>query len=169
MGHNLIGRRITDGPASFLSTAFELNKVNGQRASFVFGVLNSSAHSRDADGFSWDVSVDKERWDQFRPNGADVTRKPEHISVVELRNAMVEVVRRTGGISVDELHRETIRTFGAKRLTAGVDTRLNHGLQYGRHWAAGTARRVCATGQLAGTHPKWRQQKAALAISSAVY
>jgi hypothetical protein len=58
-------------------------------------------------------------------------RKPEHISVVEIRNAMVEIVRVSGGIAVDELHREAIRTFGGKRLTAGVTARLNEGLQYG--------------------------------------
>jgi ribosomal protein L30/L7E len=51
--------------------------------------------------------------------------------VVEIRNAMVEIVRVSGGIAVDELHREIIRTFGAKRLTAGVIVRLNEGLQYG--------------------------------------
>lgn len=52
------------------------------------------------------------------------------MSVVEIRNAMVEIVRLSGGIAVDELHRDAIRTFGGKRLTAGVTARLNEGLQY---------------------------------------
>ena len=44
---------------------------------------------------------------------------------------MVDVVRSSGGISVSDLHRETIRLFGGKRRTAGVTSRLNQGLQYG--------------------------------------
>lgn len=65
------------------------------------------------------------------PNGPETARKPEHISVVELRNAIVEIVRTSGGISVAELHRDTFRVFDGKRLTAGVTARLNEGLQYG--------------------------------------
>lgn len=58
-------------------------------------------------------------------------RPHEHISLVELRNAMVEIVRTSGGITVEELHRDTIRVFGGKRLTSGITARLNEGLQYG--------------------------------------
>lgn len=117
--------------AKLVCAAFELNKMNSQRANSVLDVMDESVHYPDSDGFIWDASVSRETWEQFRPNSAEVTRKPEHISVVEIRNAMVEIVRVTGGIAVDELHRETIRTFGGKRLTAGVTARLNQGLQYG--------------------------------------
>ncbi|WP_284762852.1 hypothetical protein [Arthrobacter sp. efr-133-R2A-63] len=105
--------------------------MSGPRANSVLDVLDVSQHSRDSDGFIWDASIDRDTWDYFRPNGSAVARKPEHVSVVEIRNAMVEIVRVSGGIAVDELHRETIRTFGGKRLTAGVTARLNEGLQYG--------------------------------------
>lgn len=117
--------------AKLTCAAFNLNKVNGQRMNSVLQLLDRNAHQRDADGFVWDATVDKESWEEFRPNGPEVVRKPEHISVVELRNAMVEIVRLSGGISVDELHRDTIRVFGGKRLTAGITARLNEGLQYG--------------------------------------
>jgi hypothetical protein len=117
--------------AKLVCAAFELNKVNWQRANSVLKLLDKTEHYCDRDGFIWDASTDREMWEDFRPNGADISRKPEHISVVEIRNAMVEIVRVSGGIAVDELHRETIRTFGGKRLTAGVTARLNEGLQYG--------------------------------------
>ncbi|WP_427133479.1 DUF3320 domain-containing protein [Pseudarthrobacter sp. S9] len=117
--------------AKLACAAFNLNKVNTDRANSVLDALDSSVHRCDRDGFIWDTSVDREAWTQFRPNGPDTDRKPEHISVVELRNAMVEIVRSAGGIAIDELHRETIRTFGGKRRTAGVTARLNQGLQYG--------------------------------------
>ncbi|MFP3459784.1 DUF3320 domain-containing protein [Arthrobacter globiformis] len=117
--------------AKLVCAAFELNKVNGQRANSVLDVLDETLHYCDADGFIWDASIERDLWEDFRPNSSDVTRKPEHISVVEIRNAMVEIVRVSGGIAVDELHREAIRTFGGKRLTAGVSARLNEGLQYG--------------------------------------
>jgi hypothetical protein len=117
--------------AKLTCAAFSLNKVNAQRAISVLDVLDTSVHRCDADGFIWDATTDREEWSEFRTNGQEVDRKPEHISVVELRNAMVEIVRQSGGISVSELHRETIRLFGGKRRTAGITARLNEGLQYG--------------------------------------
>lgn len=117
--------------AKLACAAFNLNKVNPQRANSVLDVLDTAVHRCDEDGFIWDASIDPEEWTEFRVNGEEIDRKPEQISVVELRNAMVEVARLSGGISVAELHRETIRFFGAKRRTAGVTARLNQGLQYG--------------------------------------
>ncbi|WP_308293066.1 DUF3320 domain-containing protein [Pseudarthrobacter raffinosi] len=117
--------------AKLTCAAFNLNKVNPQRMNSVLQLLDRSAHQRDADGFVWDATMDQESWEEFRPNGPETVRKPEHISVVELRNAMMEIVRLSGGISVDELHRDTIRVFGGKRLTAGITARLNEGLHYG--------------------------------------
>ncbi|GAP54360.1 protein involved in mismatch repair, partial [Arthrobacter sp. Hiyo6] len=117
--------------AKLTCAAFGLNKVNPQRSNSVLDVLDTSVHRCDEDGFIWDASIDREEWSEFRTTGQDVDRKPEHISVVELRNAMVEIVRLSGGISVSELHRETIRVFGGKRRTVGITARLNEGLQYG--------------------------------------
>ena len=117
--------------AKLACAAFNLNKMNEDRANSVLDALDTSVHRCDKDGFVWDSSIDLEEWSEFRVNGQEVDRKPEQISVVELRNAMVETVRLSGGISVSELHRETIRLFGGKRRTAGVTARLNEGLQYG--------------------------------------
>lgn len=75
--------------------------------------------------------MNREQRSRSRTNWQDIGRKPEHVSVVELRNAMMHVVRLFGGISVNELHRETIRIFCRKRRTAGRTARLNEGLQYG--------------------------------------
>lgn len=117
--------------AKLTCAAFNLNKVNTQRMNSVLRLLDKNAHQRDADGFVWDAAIDTEAWEGFRPNGPEEVRKLEHVSVVEIRNAMVEIVRLSGGIAVDELHRDAIRVFGGKRLTAGVTARLNEGLQYG--------------------------------------
>ncbi|NVM96178.1 DUF4011 domain-containing protein [Arthrobacter wenxiniae] len=117
--------------AKLACAAFELNKVNADRANSVLDALDSSAHQCDRDGFIWEGSIDPEQWTEFRVNGLDVERKLEHVSVVELRNAMIDIVRRSGGISVTELQVETIRLFGGKRRTAGITARLNEGLQYG--------------------------------------
>lgn len=43
----------------------------------------------------------------------------------------MDIVTATGGIAVDELHREAIQTFGGKHRTAGITDRLNEGLQHG--------------------------------------
>ena len=117
--------------AKLTCAAFDLNKMNDDRANSVLDLLDTAVHYCDDDGFIWDASVDRQTWNDFRPNGSEVDRKPEQISVVEIRNAMAEIVRLSGGIAVDELHREAIQTFGGKRRTAGVTARLNQGLQYG--------------------------------------
>lgn len=120
-----------DRLAKLVGAAFGLNKVNGSRANSVLRLVEPAVHVIDDDGFVWDATVDRRAWKVFRPNDAEIVRKLEHISVVELRNAMVNIVSATGGIAVDELHRETIQTFGGKRRTAGITARLNEGLQHG--------------------------------------
>lgn len=120
-----------DRLARLVCAAFGLNKVNGPRADSVLRLVEPSTHVIDDDGFVWGAAVDRRAWSIFRSNDTDIVRKPEHISVVELRNAMVDIVSATGGIGVSELHRETIQTFGGKRRTAGITARLNEGLQHG--------------------------------------
>ncbi|WP_426989911.1 DUF3320 domain-containing protein [Pseudarthrobacter sp. Y6] len=120
-----------DRLAKLVCAAFGLNKVNGQRSHSVLRLVEPSTHVIDDDGFVWDAAMDRGSWRVFRPNGTDIVRKPEHISVVELKNAMVDIVGVNGGIAVDELQRETIQTFGGKRRTAGIIARLNEGLQHG--------------------------------------
>ncbi|MHC6219826.1 DUF3320 domain-containing protein [Arthrobacter sp. MMS24-S77] len=120
-----------DRLAKLACAAFSLNKVNAQRAKSVLDVLDKTVHLCDSDGFIWDASTDRDSWSDFRTSGPEIDRKPEHISIVELRNAMVDIVRLSGGVSIDELHRETVRTFGGKRRTAGITARLNQGLQHG--------------------------------------
>ncbi|MET3719222.1 DUF4011 domain-containing protein [Arthrobacter sp. UYEF21] len=117
--------------ARLVCMAFDLNKMNADRANSVLDALDSSVHRCDRDGFIWDAAVDREAWTQFRPNGPATDRKPEHISVVELRNAMVHVVHGSGGISIGDLCRETLQLFGKTRRTPAVTARLNQGLQYG--------------------------------------
>jgi hypothetical protein len=117
--------------AKLACAAFNLNKMNPQRANSVLDVVDESVHRSDADGFIWDASIDPKEWTEFRVNGEEIDRKPEQISVVELRNAMVHVVGRSGGISIRDLHRESLKLFGKTRRTPAVTARLNEGLQYG--------------------------------------
>lgn len=117
--------------AKLACAAFNLNKMNPDLANSVLDALDESVHRCDRDGFIWDASIDPEEWTEFRVNGEEVDRKPELISVVELRNAMVHVVRSSGGISIGDLYRDALKLFGKTRRTAGVTARLKEGLQYG--------------------------------------
>jgi hypothetical protein len=122
--------------AKLTCAAFSLNKVNAQRANSVLDVLDTSVHRCDEDGFIWDVSIERGVWSEFRINGPEVDRKPEHISVAELRNAMAEIVRSSGGISISELHREAVRVFGGKRRTGGATAAQRRPSVWRRHRAA---------------------------------
>lgn len=52
--------------AKLTCAAFNLNKVNTQRMNSVLRLLDRNVHQRDADGFVWDATVDRDAWEDFR-------------------------------------------------------------------------------------------------------
>ena len=55
-------------------------------------------------------------------------RKTEHISLVEIGNAMAELCRDAAGLAPEELKRQAVRVLVGKRVTAGIGQRLEDAL-----------------------------------------
>lgn len=110
--------------AKLTCAEFSLNKVNSQRAGSVVRLIDKQKYLVDEDAFVWPVDMDPQTWRGYRENEPEVDRKIEHVSKVEIANAMVAICRDAHGIEWEDLKRVTIRTFGGKRVTTGIGERL---------------------------------------------
>lgn len=129
--------------AKKVANAFGLARVAQTRVDSILGV---GRRRPDKHGFYWPDGVDQEQWKEFRRDPSQ-DRLLEHISPLELANAMREIALLSGGIALDELKKETSEIFGFKRLTAGfsdtMDRAVSVGLDTGRlRWEAHLLRAV---------------------------
>ncbi|THJ66861.1 DUF4011 domain-containing protein [Arthrobacter echini] len=119
--------------AKLACAEFSLNKVSSQRAEAVVRLIDQQKYRIDDDGFVWPIGFYSDRWRGYRENGPEIDRKIEHISTVEIANAMVAVSRDAHGIEPEELKRRALRVFGGKRMTAGIGERLDDAVRYAEH------------------------------------
>jgi hypothetical protein len=110
--------------AKLTCAEFSLNKVNSQRAGSVVRLIDKQKYLVDEDAFVWPLGMDPRTWRGYRENEPEVDRKIEHVSKVEIANAMVAICRDAHGMEWEDLKRVTIRTFGGKRVTTGIGERL---------------------------------------------
>lgn len=110
--------------ARAVGVAFGLQSVAQSRVSSILTV----APSPDPDGFCWPPGTAPANWSGYRPDPAG-QRPLEHISTVELANAMRALCVDTGGIERDELFKETLALFGMRRRTASATAVLQRVLQ----------------------------------------
>lgn len=109
--------------AKLTCAEFSLNKVSSHRANSVLKLIGKK-YFVDEDSFVWPHGLDSDTWRGYRENEPEVERKIEHVSKVEIANAMVAICRNAHGIDWEDLKRSTIRTFGGKRVTTGIGERL---------------------------------------------
>ncbi|WP_308662539.1 hypothetical protein [Arthrobacter sp. B1805] len=115
--------------AKLACAAFSLNKVNTQRAAAVIRLIDQERNPIDSDSFVWSVRLYSDTWRGYRENGPEVDRKIDHVSKVEIANAMVAVCREAHGIELEDLKGRAIRVFGGMRVTAGINERLNEAVR----------------------------------------
>ncbi len=118
--------------AKKVANAFALTRVTQPRAD---AILRTGRRRPDEYGFIWPEGITAHDWTLYRPDAAQ-DRPVEHISPHELANAMRAVALASGGITLDELKKETSELFGFRRLTASVGEALDVALQV----AIGTGR-----------------------------
>jgi hypothetical protein len=77
------------------------------------------------EGFLWPAERDPLRWNGFRTWAGTLKERPlEEIPLREIANAHAAIARSAMGIEVDELLRQTLRTFNGTRLTDAPRQRL---------------------------------------------
>lgn len=118
--------------AKRVANAFGLARVAQTR---IDSILEVGRGRPDMHGFYWPNGVDPQTWKEFRRDPSQ-DRLLDHISPLEIANAMREIAQMSGGITLDELKKEASEIFGFKRLTAGfsdtMDLALSVGLKAGR-------------------------------------
>jgi hypothetical protein len=115
--------------AKLVCAEFDLDRVSGSRAASVVKLVDRKQFHVDRDGFIWPTLLDPATWRGYRENDESEVRKIEHVSLVEIGNAMVELCRDAAGLEPEELKRQVIRVFGGKRVTAGIGQRLEGALR----------------------------------------
>lgn len=68
---------------------------------------------------------------QFGRSQPGDSRNLDHVPLEEIANAMAVVAELGGGMNEEELKREALALFGGKRMTEGISTRLDQGLNRG--------------------------------------
>ncbi len=112
--------------AKTVAARFDYSRLTRARAETILALVPSELRREDSLGeFFWPQKLDPATWGGYvaaeEPGGA---RPVDQIAPEELSNAMVDLVRQGIEISADELMRLSVDTFGSKRLTAGVRSRL---------------------------------------------
>lgn len=133
----------TEGPvevgrlARLVCRRFDLQRVSAKRAAAVLALVEPEALDATPFGtFAWPPGGARAVEGDFRVPDDDQARVLEEVAPQELLGAMSFLARTGGGISRDELLRETALLFGTRRLTpkprAHLESVLAHGVQLGQ-------------------------------------
>jgi hypothetical protein len=117
--------------AKLVAGAFGLDRVAGSRAKSILDKVPAEFLGRSDEPFAWPTEIDPLTWRGARQSAAEAPRAIEHISLVEIANAMAIAAEESAGLSPDELRRETLSIFGGKRVTAAIGARLGEALEFG--------------------------------------
>jgi len=85
-----------------------------QRIRQALGQLPPETRPLEHEGFLWASGADLDGFDVYRthdPSDPDL-RRPEEVAPIEIKNAIVDVLKRHGSLPVDDLARTVSRCFG---------------------------------------------------------
>ncbi len=117
--------------ARLVAESFGLARVASARAEAILRCLPQEYMRTTDQSCAWPGGIDPLEWREVRRSEPGDGRNLEHISLVEIANAMAVVAELGGGMSEDELKRQALALFGGKRMTEGVSGRLDAGIQRG--------------------------------------
>ncbi len=106
-----------DRLAKHLAASFGVQRLHPQREKKILSQIKATELQVDGAKFVWPEGVDPQTWTEFRPNSSDVDRPFEHISPVEIANAMRFLKQHKPSVSKADLSAATLQTFGRKRHT----------------------------------------------------
>jgi hypothetical protein len=127
----------TEGPvhlvrlAKLVASAFDLNKVAQSRATAILNFVPPEMKARSTEPFAWPTELDPATWRRARSSQQSEGRPLDHVSLVEIANAMSIVAEASAGLSEPDLKREALLVFGGRRMTEGISARLDAALSWG--------------------------------------
>jgi hypothetical protein len=108
----------TDRLARLIAGGFDLGRVTTERRAAILACLPAGSTRDTTDpAFAWPAGLDPETWAGFRRTGPDDDRPLEHVSPLEIGNAMAALCLAGAGLSRDQLFQQTLMIFGFRRRT----------------------------------------------------
>lgn len=126
-----------EGPISFsrlcrlTAATFDLTKLSANRVATIQAVIPRDLQKTRDERFAWPAELDPDSWEEFRPSEDLSIRPLDVISKREIANAMSHHARMALGMHKDDLFRETLGTFGGKRITPTIQVALEGALKHG--------------------------------------
>lgn len=117
--------------AKLVAGAFGLDRVNQARAEAILRWVPAELRTTAGGPFLWPADVDPAEWHFVRRATLGDSRPLDHVPLVEIANAMRIVAEAAAGIEDTELKREALSLFGSRRLTDGINARLDLALAAG--------------------------------------
>jgi hypothetical protein len=117
-----------DRLAKLVAAAFDLTRLSDSRRRSIQRLVPVEYRRPDGEDFYWPIGVDPQEWRILRQPPSGISRQLDHVSLIEIGNAMVIVAEQTGGIEPEDLKREALNLLGSRRVTQGVGVRLGHAL-----------------------------------------
>ena len=100
------------------AAAFGLTRVTEARRDALLALLPRGARRRRRVRLAG--RLDPQTWTFFRRQASSTERPLEHVSPVEIGNAMVALARSRSGMAQDELYVRTLEVFGHRRRTPAL-------------------------------------------------
>ena len=120
-----------DRLAKLVASAFGLGRVSDDRRRAIQRVVPPEFERKDGEGFYWPTGVEPDSWRLVRRPREGTSRVLDEVSLIEIGNAMMIAAEQAGGITPEELKRETLNMFGGKRITQAIGGRLDAALNRG--------------------------------------
>ncbi|TFC59573.1 DUF3320 domain-containing protein [Cryobacterium sp. TMT2-15-1] len=111
--------------------AFGLDRVSQSRVAAILRCVPADLRLTLNEPFFWPAQVDPSEWHVARRTPIGEPRQLEHVSLVEIANAMRLMTEAAAGMEESELKRESLALFGGRRITDAIGVRLDAALAFG--------------------------------------
>jgi hypothetical protein len=112
-----------DRLARLVASSFGLSRVTPARAAAILDQLQSDLVTS-GDGFVWPRDLGPTTWTGYRRAASGTTRALDQVSLREISNAMVVLVRASAAVVEADLLRATLAELGRARMTPTNQARL---------------------------------------------
>jgi hypothetical protein len=117
--------------AKLIAARFGLSRVVERRRTDILNAVVPVFATTENGAFVWPKGVTPDGWADVARTSPDGSRAFGEISLHELANGMVILLRQSFSMSRDELPTETVRAFGYVRVTPAVRSRVEAALALG--------------------------------------
>jgi hypothetical protein len=117
--------------ARLIGARFGLSRVVERRRADILAVVAQHCSTTEGGAFVWPQGIAPSSWTDVARSDPEGARTFAEISLHELVNGVVILLRQAFSMTADELATEVVRAFGFVRVTPAVRSRVEKALQLG--------------------------------------